>query len=121
MFTGSCHCGSVHLTIPSAPDRLTNCNCSICWRYAALWAYFRADEVSIVCPPTQLESYSWGIRGLCFFRCRTCGVVTHWEKAQADADSLVGVNMRNFETTALAHARVVALDGRAIGPKHFDA
>jgi len=40
MHTGSCHCGAVQLEIPSAPDHLTNCNCSICWRYGALWAYF---------------------------------------------------------------------------------
>lgn len=121
MHSGSCHCGAVHIEIPFAPDHLTNCNCSICWRYGALWAYFVSTSVRIQCDPAAIADYSWGIKGLRFFRCTTCGVVTHWEKTQPTDGSMMGVNMRNFHLSALAHARVLAVNGRASGENHFEA
>ncbi|MCZ2495310.1 GFA family protein [Xylophilus sp. Kf1] len=121
LHSGSCHCGAIVIEIPFAPDHLTNCNCSICWRYGALWAYFVSGSVNIRCTASATEEYGWGIRDLRFFRCRTCGVVTHWEKAQTSDSSLLGINMRNFDLGALSHARVQAVDGRASGANHFKA
>ncbi|MGQ0800632.1 MAG: GFA family protein [Pseudomarimonas sp.] len=36
---GSCHCGAVHLTLPTAPTEATSCNCSLCHRAGGIWAY----------------------------------------------------------------------------------
>ena len=113
MHTGSCHCGAVQLEIPSAPDHLTNCNCYICWRYGALWAYFVSGTVRITGDRAHFKSYAWGAERLRFFHCGSCGVVTHWEKTTPSATSVVGVNMRNFDIGAISHARVVPVDGRA--------
>ncbi len=120
MHEGTCHCKAVRLSIPSVPEHLTNCNCSICWRYGALWAYFVASSVQLVDEMNALETYSWGLKDLRFFRCRHCGVVTHWEKSNPSRGSLVGVNMRNFEMSTLAGAKVLAVDGRTRGRRHFD-
>jgi hypothetical protein len=119
--SGSCHCGAVQLRVPSAPAHLTNCNCSICWRYGALWAYFMAASVTILRAPDAVEEYCWGLKELRFFRCRHCGVVTHWEKAEPSAVSVVGINMRNFDLAALARAQIVAVNGLATRKNHFDA
>jgi hypothetical protein len=41
MIESSCHCGVVKLEIQSAREEVNDCNCSICRRYGALWAYYR--------------------------------------------------------------------------------
>ncbi len=45
--SGSCHCGQVRVEATRAPDEVTHCNCSICKRLGALWAYYHPDEVRI--------------------------------------------------------------------------
>ena len=43
----SCHCGVVVITIPSKPDEILECQCTICRRYGAAWAYFDPNDVTI--------------------------------------------------------------------------
>ena len=40
MIDVACHCGAVRLTVPRAPVEVTECNCSICRRLGARWAYY---------------------------------------------------------------------------------
>lgn len=111
MIAASCHCGAVRLEVARKPLTLTNCNCSICRRYGALWAYYKASSVRVVCPADALSSYSWGSKTIEFFRCNTCGCITHHERTQKRPDSTLAVNARNFEPGSLAAARIRRLDG----------
>lgn len=47
MLETCCHCGAVRIEIPRKPRSLTDCNCSICRRYAPLWAYYLGPAVRI--------------------------------------------------------------------------
>ena len=99
MITASCHCGAVKLEIARRPRKLTVCNCSICRRYGAIWAYFQRKSVNVVCGDTALEAYTWRNRTLEFYRCTTCGCVTHHERSnkRTDATDTRAVNMRNVD------------------------
>ncbi len=46
MFNLECHCGNIKLFPEAPPGSLTSCNCSICRRLGALWAYFNLGEVA---------------------------------------------------------------------------
>ena len=111
MFTATCHCGAVRVDIPRKPHQLTSCNCSICRRYGALWAYYKLDEVIVHAEPEAVSGYSWGDKTLRFVRCATCGCITHWEPVERTQDSKMGVNVRNLEPGAIADVRVRHLDG----------
>lgn len=111
MLTGTCHCGAVAITVPRKPRRLTSCNCSICRRYGALWAYYRVADVKLRCARGTTQSYAWGERSLRFLRCRRCGCVMAWEPARRRSAGRMGVNARNFEPEAIAGIRVRRLDG----------
>jgi len=111
MLTGTCHCGAVRIEFPRRPRMLTNCNCSICRRYCTLWAYYKASDVRVVCKSGATESYSWGRKALRFVRCTTCGCVTNWKRARPRKVTYMGVNMRNFEPSALDGVRIRLLDG----------
>lgn len=111
MLTGSCHCGQVRLTLPFAPDKATSCNCSICHRLGAVWAYYQLGSVLIKGHPELTDSYIWGDKTLRFVRCRTCGCTTHWEPLPGDSDKRHGVNLRNFDPGLLQTVLIRHLDG----------
>ena len=113
MLTATCHCGSVRVEIPRKPRRLTSCNCSICRRYGALWAYYKASEVRVLSRQGATRSYAWGDKSLQFVRCTKCGCVTHWEATHPAVGSRVGVNARNLDPAEIANVRVRSFDGAA--------
>jgi hypothetical protein len=61
--------------VAQPPARVTECRCSICRRYGALWAYYQRDEVLLTGPT---EVYVWGRRHVGFHRCVHCGCVAAW-------------------------------------------
>ncbi|KAF8182130.1 Mss4-like protein [Mycena galopus ATCC 62051] len=48
VYNGNCHCGAVAyaLSSPVKVTKATSCNCSICWRDAALWIYPETTTVN---------------------------------------------------------------------------
>jgi hypothetical protein len=89
--TATCHCGSITITIPTPPAYINECQCSICYRYGAGWAYYPREEVKISAiassgvdkPNDQLiQSYvrtdEDGDGGISFNWCGHCGCMTHW-------------------------------------------
>ncbi len=108
---GSCHCGAVRLTLPVAPVEATSCNCSLCRRSGGIWAYYAFGTVSVQGHPENTEDYIWGDRMLRTVRCKTCGIVTHWEPLDPKPGDRHGVNLRNFEPELLASLSVKRIDG----------
>lgn len=111
MLTGTCHCGAVRIEIPAPPQAVTICNCSICRRLGALWAYYEAESVRVSGHPENTQEYVWGEKTISTIRCRHCGCVTHWQPIQPKAGSKFGVNMRNFDPNALGTLRIRRFDG----------
>ena len=108
---GSCHCGAARLTLPSAPETATSCNCSLCRRNGGIWAYYPLGSVVIDGHPGHTEGYACGDRTLTNFRCRTCGISTHWEPIEPAPHARHGVNLRNFEPAVLESVPVRRFDG----------
>ena len=114
----SCHCGSVTLAVSVAPEVVTECNCSICRRYGALWAYYPLTQVQVMPAEGATETYLWDDRSIAFHRCRECGCVTHWAPVTR-SDDRMGVNARLLPADILATVRVRRLDG-ATTEKYID-
>ena len=111
MLSATCHCGAVRIEVPRPPQKLTICNCSICRRYGALWAYYKAGAVRVTGHPENTTEYVWGDKTLRTIRCRKCGCVTHWEPLQPKPNSRLAVNARNFDPSALGSVRIRRFDG----------
>lgn len=105
----SCHCGAIKFEVDAEPGELTDCNCSICRRYGALWAYFSPKQVRFTTDGAT-DIYMWNDRMLEFHRCKVCGCLTHWLAVKRDHDRM-GVNARMMSPQVLAKARVRRFDG----------
>jgi hypothetical protein len=111
VISATCHCGGVQIEIPTRPESVTSCNCSICRRLGALWAFFPVSSVRISAPAGTTEEYIWGERKRRFVRCRTCGCTTHVNPINPGPESKVEVNVRLFEPDALGQFRIRLFDG----------
>jgi hypothetical protein len=110
MLTATCHCGAVRLEVPEPPPFLVLCNCSICRRNGALWAFYEAGAMRIEGREHEVE-YVFGPKTIRTMHCRHCGCVTHWERLVAKPGMKYGVNMRNFEPADVGDARLRRFDG----------
>ena len=110
MLNGACHCGQVRIDLPDHPAALVNCNCSICRRIGALWAFYERDDLRIAGHPEHTTGYVWGARTITTFRCNGCGCVTHWEPLAAGKTKF-GINLRNFDPHELGEVRLRRFDG----------
>jgi hypothetical protein len=114
MLTATCHCKAVKVEVPRAPESVTDCNCSICRRYAVLWAYYNDAEVTLTAAPdvdAATDDYVWGEKTQKFIRCKRCGCVMQWKKFVIDGDTWTGVNARNFDPPIVGKVPVRLLDG----------
>ncbi|MCW8873613.1 GFA family protein [Pseudomonadota bacterium] len=119
MFTASCHCKAVHIEIPELSATVTECNCSICRRYGALWAYYTRDQLRLPTDSAALSAYSWGDRTIEFWHCRHCGCLTHYESVDKHARGRVAVNARMLPLEVMESLPVRHFDG-AVSWKYLD-
>ncbi|MFA0016612.1 GFA family protein [Vibrio lentus] len=105
-----CHCGNVSLTLSSIPKEVGECNCSICRRYAAAWAYFSPERVRID-SKDKTDFYCWGDKEVEFHRCKLCGCLTHYVTTEKCSEEIVAVNMRMAENELLSSIPVRKING----------
>lgn len=110
MIEASCHCGAVRVALARAPDELTECNCSICRRLGALWAYYDPWEVTVSAADDALGGYIREQRLLRFCHCRHCGCTTHWEAFDPEVRRM-GVNARLLDPEIVDDAHIRHIDG----------
>jgi hypothetical protein len=75
MITGKCRCGEVTFEFNATVSGVTACNCNVCRRYGALWAYGHLDQEVRVSGDTSVF-----LKGdTCEFHfCKSCGCVVYY-------------------------------------------
>jgi hypothetical protein len=110
----SCQCRAVEIEVTRKPRQLTACNCTLCVRYGALWAYYTDRSARVVRGKRKLRGYSKSGGRLAFHHCTVCGCLTHWSAAKAkESDGRIGVNARLLDPKLLATIPISVLDGAA--------
>jgi hypothetical protein len=76
------------------PISATSCNCSICRRHGALWAYGFEGEAFTLSGET--ETYVWNRKSLAFHVCARCACVVAWLATSRGHDGRLygAVNLR---------------------------
>lgn len=112
----TCHCGRVRLHVPKPPDFLHDCNCTLCAKTGARWAYFHPSEVEVAGGTTAYVRQDKAEAGAEIRFCPACGTITHFTLVEAAAarfgNSVMGVNMGLAEEAELAGVELRFPDGR---------
>ena len=110
MIEGSCHCGAVRWRFSRVPESATSCNCTVCRRYGALWAYDYEGEGIDVSGPTQRYIRGEAIE---FHFCPNCGCVAFCRarKLGEAGRRRIAVNLRLAEPGPVAPIPIDHFDG----------
>jgi hypothetical protein len=117
MLNLACLCGRVRVEIRKIPDYVNECNCTLCSKSGARWAYFHPSEVSVDGPTGAWcrEDKDEPAAELHF--CANCGATTHYvltPGAVAKFGNVVmGVNLRLADEGELPEIELRYPDGRA--------
>lgn len=108
---GQCHCGAVQWWCDIKPASATACNCTLCRRYGALWAYDYQDEGIRVSGPSSV--YIRGDHEIGFHFCAVCGCILYWRGLEPAADGRrsIAVNLRLAEPEDVAGIPIKHFDG----------
>ena len=101
MYQGNCHCEKVKWTYSQPIESVTACNCELCRRYGALWAYGHiGTEVEVSGP---ISSYARGSKRNNYNFCSTCGGLAYYLSNHKDEQGRlrVAVNLRMISNVDL--------------------
>src|SRR3984957_18510112 len=113
----SCLCGQVRIEIPKRPDFINECNCTLCSKSGARWAYFHPSEVTIEGTTKGYSREDKDDPAAEVQFCANCGSTTHFTltaSAVAKFGNIqMGVNMRLPDERNLARKELPSPDGQA--------
>jgi len=115
---GSCHCGGAAWTLVSTGggelSSATACNCTLCRRYGALWAYSHENQGITITGNTKAYSrIGKQDPALEVHFCPTCGCVVCWRglRLNDEGQRRMAVNLRLAEPSSIATLPIDHFDG----------
>ena len=111
MFNATCHCGNIQVETAEKPDVILSCNCSICGRYGAIWAYYTEDQITVTHQSAPTKTYRWGKETTDFHHCPHCGCMTHYTMTEYVESDKVAINTRMVSRAVMAGIPVKMFDG----------
>lgn len=94
---GKCHCGAIEWQFDGDPGSITACNCTVCRRYGALWAYDWENKRIRLTGLTSVYTRKERIDPFLEFHfCPSCACVVAWRAVRPDEDGFkrMAVNVR---------------------------
>ncbi|ESQ92003.1 aldehyde-activating protein [Asticcacaulis sp. AC460] len=113
MLIGTCHCGKSGWRLEGDPGSITACNCTLCRRYGALWAYDYEDERIRLTGLTTSYARNRADPSLEIRFCPACACVVAWRglRLEDDGRRRVAVNVRLAAPEEVAHLLIDHFDG----------
>lgn len=112
-YSGSCHCGAVAYDVELDLSGALKCNCSICTRLGAVWAFAPRTALKLKADAAQLGDYQFGKKSLHHRFCKSCGNEAFAEGKMPDGTPSVGINLRCIEGVDVDTLSPKMWDGRS--------
>jgi hypothetical protein len=111
----TCLCGGVRLRVPR-PGFIHQCNCTLCSKTGARWAYFDPAHVTVAGDTRTAVRPDREVPNAAIHFCGDCGSTTHFRLTPAvvaqHGDTMMGVNMALADEADLAGIELRFPDGR---------
>ncbi len=112
----ACLCGEVTLSVAKTPEFIHECNCALCEKTGARWAYPAPDDVAVEGDTSVFVRRDKPEPSAVIHFCPRCGCTTHFTlNAQTIAkhgNVMMGVNVRLAEAASLAGIELRFPNGR---------
>src|ERR1700761_6791062 len=112
----SCLCGQVRVEIQKQPDFINECNCTLCSKSGARWAYFHPSDVSVGGTPKGSRRADEDDPAAELQFCPHCGSTTHFTLTPSAVAKFgnvqLGVNVRLARESDLAGIELRYPDGQ---------
>lgn len=112
----SCLCGQVRIATEKRPDYIHECNCTLCTKSGARWAYYHPSEVSVEGATNTYSRQDKDDPAAEIHFCPACGATTHFTLTESAVskfgNSMMGVNMWLADEKDLAGVELRFPDGR---------
>lgn len=112
---GQCHCGACGWTLIGDPGPITACNCTLCCRYGALWAYdFENERITLSGPTKTYRRLGKADPALEIHFCPDCGGVVAWRglRLEEDGKRRLAINVRLTDSENVADLPIDHFDGK---------
>jgi len=113
-YTGGCHCGQVRFDLTADITEVLDCNCSICTKRGALWAFVPAEKFALRAGEDVLVDYQFGKRTIHHLFCPQCGVGSFSRGTAPDGQEVIAVNVRCLDDIDLAALTITPFGGRSL-------
>ena len=109
---GSCHCGKVAFEVEGEIDSGLACNCSMCQRKGSLLWFVPRDSVTVA-GEDELATYTFNKHVIRHRFCKTCGILTFGEGADAKGNKVAAINIRCLEDFDISKVPLHHDDGKS--------
>ena len=113
-YAGSCHCQAVTFQVELDLSGAVQCNCSICSKIGAVWAFAPKAKFELRSGAAALKDYQFGKKKLLHRHCARCGVETFAEGKTPDGTPTVGINLRCVDGLEMDKLTPRPFDGRSV-------
>ncbi len=112
-YAGACHCGTVAYEVEVDLSGALKCNCSICTKLGAVWAFAPRSKFKLKSGIDALGDYQFGKKHLHHRHCTRCGIETFAEGTAPDGTATVGINLRCLDGIDVDELSPRLWDGRS--------
>lgn len=110
---GSCHCGAIAYTVEVDPEAAMVCNCSICSRLGAVWAFAPRAKFRLTRGDGRVGDYQFNKHVLHHRFCPSCGIESYADGKGPDGSEMIGINLRCVAGVDVAKLTPKQIDGRS--------
>lgn len=111
---GGCHCGRVRYRINADIIQVVDCNCSICLKRGALWAFVKSSQFTLLAGQEALADYQFAQKRIHHLFCDTCGIASFARGSAPDGEETYAVNARCLDDVDIGSLKVVPFDGKSL-------
>jgi hypothetical protein len=113
-YTGGCHCGEVRFEVTADISSVVSCNCSLCQKRGALWAFVPAESFALRAGLEDLRDYQFGKKTIHHLFCPQCGVGAFSRGRSPQGGETVAINVRCLDDVDPSGLKPVPFDGRSL-------
>ena len=113
-YSGGCHCGRVRYDVTSDLGLVAECNCSICSKRGALWAFVKKPQFKLLKGADALSDYQFGKKKIHHLFCTSCGIGSFSEGVAPNGDETVAINVRCLDDVDASTLKTKPFDGKSL-------